>query len=311
MLPINNLILTILYTGTVTIFSYFVALIFINGPVIRKLKAYGNNHQKYRVKPVKYPYRWMNQLNVRYIEKTNIKRYIGFMDLPQLLAFELGLIIIIFSWMMIKQGSLISALPLALFAAMIPLFALDFLAAYNLEKTQKDLASFVSVLARWSSVKNNVFYAFEKALDSGLNEPLNTFVRDLTVQVRCGINPEDALELFSNRLGDREFKDAILNIKQNVRFRGDANTLLTNMESRFYQMQEEMNKRKISTLADRTMIICTISAVLGLAIYFLKSNEKIASFYLHDPSGKFLLVVLYLLFLLGMILFMNITKIKE
>lgn len=310
-MPIKKILFYILYTGTVTCFSYLVALVFIKDPMLRKIKAKINNHQRYRIKPVNYPYAWMMKMNDRYIEKTNIKRYIGFMDLPLLLALELGIIVIIFFWVIIKGGSITSALLLALFAAMIPLFALDFLAAYNLEKTQKDLASFVSVLARWSSVKNNVFYAFEKALESGLNEPLNTFVRDLTVQVRCGINPEDALDLFSNRLGDREFKDAILNIKQNVRFRGDANTLLTNMESRFYRMQEERNKRKISTLGDRTMIVCTIASVLGLAMYFLKSNDKISNFYLHDPSGKILLVVLYCLFLFGMILFMNITKIKE
>lgn len=260
---------------------------------------------------MRYQYEWMNKLNTRYIEKTNLKRYIPFIDLTWLLVLETVIPVTIFVFTFIKTGSVLSALPLSMFAAVIPLLLLDFLAGYNVEKTQNDLASFISVLARWCSVKNDIFYAFEKSLESGLNEPLNTFVRDLTVQIKCGINPSDALDHFSNRLGDSEFKDAILNIKQNVKFRGDGNALLANMESRLYRMQEERNKRKISTLGDRTMILCTIIAVLGLAIYFLKSNEKIASFYFQETSGKILLFALCLLFILGIVLFMNVTKVKE
>lgn len=310
-MPLKEILLKILTIGTVFCFSYLAASVFIKDAFFRKVKAAVNKRRQEIMRPVSYPYRWMNRLNNRYIEKSNIKRYLPFMGLFPLLFLEFGIAVTVFIVTLSKEGSLAAASALSVFAAILPLLLLDFLSSYFAEKTQNDLASFISVLARWSSVKNDVFFAFEKALESGLNEPLHTYVRDLTVQIRCGMNAEDALDRFSNRLGDAEFKDAILNIKQNVRFRGDFNALLTNMEGRFYRMQEERNRRKISTLGDRTLIVATIFAVIGLAVYFLKSNEKISAFYLHDPSGKLLLSVLCLLFLSGMILFMNITKVKE
>ena len=300
----------ILYITLLT-FSYFFVSIFFDRIEKLKKSVIGAFVKHKGVEIPRYKSKVLTFLQNRYIDKTNIKRYLPFFNLNLLILLETVIVITVFCITVSKMNVTLPPLILSLLLAEVPLICLDFLANKNNEKIKNELASFISVLARWCSVKNDIFYAFEKASESGLREPLNTYVKDLIIQVRCGIHPMDALDCFSKRFDDTEFKDAILNIKQNIKFRGDGSVLLSGMESRLYKIQEESNKRKISTHGDRTLIVFIMFLVLFMAWYFLKTNQKIQSFYLETNPGRIMLLIFLIIFTLGTFMFMSITKFKE
>ena len=87
----------------------------------------------------------------------------------------------------------------------------------ELQATRRKLAYFVSILVRWVAVKDDIIYAFEKSMDSGLSEPLRSYVRDMVIQARNGMDPLVAMDILRIKVDNEQFSDFILNIKQNYK----------------------------------------------------------------------------------------------
>ena len=151
-------------------------------------------------------------------------------------------------------------------------------------------------------MKEDIFYAFEKCIDSGIGEPLNTFIRDMVIQVNRGISPMDALSILQMKVDNYQFRDFIINIKQNVKHRGDIKKLLDNLEVQFYKIEEEYNRRKISTYRDRLTIYFIMFLVLLTGYLFLKINPEVESFYLGNFSREAAYYNFCILYVLGFIL---------
>ena len=253
----------------------------------------------------------MEKIELILIEKSNIRHYIPVMNI-QILGILMAIIFMSFfrpvyqTFLFVPSAVVISFL----FSLMLPL-ALDLMARYNSETVRKSLAEFISVLNRWCSVKEDIFYAFEKSVNSGIGEPLKTFVRDMVIQVNRGIDPLEAMNMLQIKVDNVQFRDFIVNIKQNIRHRGDIIKLLTNLENQFYKIEEEYNRRKISTYKDRMLIYFVMFAVLLMAYFFIKNNAKIQHFYIYTTRGKLLLTFFSLLYSIGIYLSFGITKFKH
>jgi Flp pilus assembly protein TadB len=252
----------------------------------------------------------MDRLELRYIERSNINRYLTFMNIYTLLLFSVCLFVISFSYIYKLINFVPTGLIISVLLSLLPFFALDILARYNSETIRKRLAEFVSILNRWCKVKEDIFYAFEKSIDSGIDEPLRTYIRDMLVQVNRGIDPSEALDLLQMKVDNSQFRDLILNLNQNVKHRGDINILLSNMEEQFYRMEEEYNRRKISTYKDRLIILFVMISVLVIAALFIESNATVKDFYLYDTQGKALLALFALLYAFGFYLSLGIGRFK-
>ena len=244
------------------------------------------------------------------IDKSNIRRYIPFMNTRMLLLACLIIFCICFQLFYRLLLFVPSALSLSAVASLIPAIILDLMGRYNSEKVRKKLAEFISVLNRWCSIKEDIFYAFEKSLDSGIGEPLNTFIRDMVIQVNRGINPLDALGILQMKVDNSQFKDFIINIKQNVKHRGNLKKLLDNLEDQFYKIEEEFNRRKISTYRDRLTVYFIMLLVLFTGYLFLKVNPEVESFYLGTMAGKILVTFFCFLYATGFYLVLGIGKFK-
>lgn len=262
-------------------------------------------------RPVTFRMSAAERLELYFIDRSNIRHYLPFVNIHLLLL----LVILIFSAMLKPMLELLGFLPSsAVFSALLsmtPLFLLDLLVRYNSEHIRRRLAEFISVLNRWCSVKEDIFYAFEKSVDSGIGEPLKTFVRDMVIQVRRGIEPSEALEILQLKVDNVQFRDFIVNVKQNIRHRGDIIKLLTNLEAQFYKIEEEYNRRKISTYKDRVVVFCVMFAVLFIAYIFIKSNPAIEQFYFTTANGKLLLTVFSLLYAAGFYLSFGISRFRH
>ena len=156
-------------------------------------------------------------------------------------------------------------------------------------------------------MREDIFYAFEKAVESGITDPLKNYIYEMVIQVKSGVDPLEALDILQLKVGNSQFKDFIYNIKQNVKYRGDIRSLLASLEEQFYKIEEEFNRRKISTFTDRVAVYSIMVGVLGLGYYFIKSNARVEAFYLGTIEGKGLLTLFCMLYFAGILLTFKIT----
>lgn len=251
---------------------------------------------------------FIEKIELHFIDKSNIRHYIFFMNFY--ILFICCFIIFIISYKTIYKLLLFvpSTIILSILVSLIPVFILDIMGRYNSEKVRRKLAEFISVLNRWCSVKEDIFYALEKSIDSDIGEPLNTFIKDMIIQVNRGVSPMDALNILQMKVDNYQFRDFIINIKQNIRYRGDIKKLLDNLEEQFFRIEEEYNRRKISTYRDRLTIYFIMFLVLFTGYLFLKINPEVGGFYLGTSQGKMLITIFCLLYALGFYLTLGISK---
>jgi Flp pilus assembly protein TadB len=242
------------------------------------------------------------------IGRSNIKKYISFMNFYVLIFISIIIFAVVFNPVNKILRFIPSTIVICFLISMIPFFILDLMGRYNSEKIRKKLAGFISILSRWCTVKEDIFYAFEKSIDSGLGEPLNTFIKETVIQVNRGIQPSEALDILQMKVDNSQFKDFILNIKKSIEHRGDIVKLLTNLENQFYKIEEEYNRRKISTYKDRVMIYLIMFGVLITAYFFIKLNPDVEAFYLETVEGKLLLTLFSMLYATGFAITTGISK---
>ena len=251
-----------------------------------------------------------DRLELLYIEKSNIRHYIPVMNIYILIM----IIFLLFLIALKPVNSLLRFLPTSVvisgMISMTPLFALDLLSRHNSETVRKRLSEYISVLNRWCSVKEDIMYAFEKSLDSNVGEPLYTFIRDMLIQVNRGMDTSNALDMLQMKVDSPQFRDFIVNIKLSLQHRGDIIKLLTNLENQFYKIDEEYNRRRISTYKDRLLLYFILFGVLATAYFFLNFTPQIRDYYLHTMNGKLLLMVFSGMYALGFYLTTGITKFR-
>lgn len=254
---------------------------------------------------------YADRIELFLIDKSNIRHYLPFMNFGILILVMVSIFVVLIKPLYDILRFLPSVLVISFLFSLIPVLLLDLMARYNAEIIRRRLAEFISVLNRWCSVKEDIFYAFEKSIDSGIGEPLKTFIRDMVIQVRRGIEPVDALEMLWLKVDNLQFRDFIINIKQSIKHRGDIVRLLGNLEGQFYKIEEEYNRRRITTYKDRMLVYFVMFAVLFIAYYFIKSNPQIEYFYLFSVQGKALLTLFSILYAVGFYLSTGIMKFKH
>lgn len=250
----------------------------------------------------------MDKFELKYIDRSGITRYIPYLNGKNLLIICIVMTVLLYRPVYHIVGYMPSALIISVLFSMIPIFLLDIMARFNSAKIRRSLAEFISVLNRWCAVKDDIIYAFEKSLESGLKDPLKTYVRDMVIQVRRGMRAEDALDMLSLKVNNPQFRDFIINIRQNIKFRGDTRRLLSNLEEQFYRMEEEYNRRRISTFGDRVIIYILMFAVLFICYGFIRLNPDVEAFYFETIRGRVLITLFCILYVFGFYVSLGISR---
>jgi len=249
------------------------------------------------------------KLEIRYIDRSNIRRYLPFFNLYILIL----LCIIIFILLLDPIYKAIYSLPgtaiICFIFSLTPFFLLDVLGKYNSEVIRQKLADFISVLSRWCSVRNDIFFAFEKAAGMGsfIGEPLKTYILDMVCQIKYGVDPNEALDILSFKVDNPQFKDFIINVKQNIKHRGDTQKLLSGLEEQYFRLNEEFHRRRISTFRDRVVLYFITFFVPIISYSFITSNDKIFHFYTSEPLGKVMLTIFCIMYACGVLVTSRIT----
>lgn len=249
----------------------------------------------------------IDSIELKYIERSNIRHYVPFFNFYVLM----GCCLIIFTFAFIEIYkillSVVAAAAIAGLFAGVPFVILDLWGKYNTERIRRMLSNFVSILKGWCIVKEDIVYAFEKSLKSGLQEPLRTYVQDVVIQVRRGLDPQEALQILRLKVDSSQFRSFIINIEQTLKSRGNILALLTVIEKQFSRMEKERAKRKISNRSYKVWIYIAAISVLAVGYMFLKTNPNVFTFYLNTPAGKVLIALFACLYFSAFLLSFRIT----
>jgi len=252
----------------------------------------------------------VDKIELLLIDKSNIRKYIPFMNFYILILNSTILFVISYLFIYRFLRFSVSSLIISSLAFFMPFIILELMGVYNSEFLRRKLGYFISILREWIDVKEDIVYAFEKSIPA-LVEPLRSYIRDLTIQVRRGMDPQDALTILQMKIGNPQFTDFLLNIKQNIKYRGNMKVLLSNMEEQFYKLEQEFNRRKISTFWDRIYIIMAMIFVIMVAYMLIKSNPKALNYYTNTTPGKLLLTFFAILYAAGFYLLTTISRFKH
>ena len=147
----------------------------------------------------------------------------------------------------------------------------------------------VSLLTRWCQVREDLMFAFEKAIESGLEDPLRLAIADLLARIRGGLPVDQALDLLQKSFDHEQFQDLIVAIRFNFRYRGDLPALLAQLEVQMHKIEEEFTNRRLSNARDRKLTLAILLVVPLFMIVRLVSNQFLWHQFADNPIGLLLL----------------------
>lgn len=250
---------------------------------------------------------FFDRLEIRYVDKTLLRNILFFANIYVLLLFCFGLFLVgfIFSYTKIYHIGISGGIGLIL--AAIPLILLDTRAKYLSELVRKMMATWISTLNKAADIKEDLVFILEHSLSTA-QEPLKTYISECVIQLRNGLNESEVFDLLSMKIDSQQFKNFIINLKQNKKYGGNIKKLLSNCEDEFYALEEEYERRKITTFGARIRIYVMMIVVIVVAYYLLQINPDIRAYYLTDPIGKWLSTLYIIVYFIAFIISTKISN---
>ncbi|MBI9013847.1 MAG: type II secretion system F family protein [Clostridiales bacterium] len=252
----------------------------------------------------------LDEMQMHFIERSNIKQYIPFMNL-YLLLFILSMVFVISTVMMLPVvGNIITASILAAVVSSVPLMILDLLGKQMSERARRDLYTYISTLKSWANMKSDIVFIFDRTAQ-GVTGPLSSHTRQMVAQIKAGLPADVALELLRLKVNNQYFDTFILNISQAFDNQGDLVKLLAKLEKEAFKLEKAYNDRKIRTLLDRTLVFGFMIVTLIIAVSLLYGNETVRDTFVDTTGGQIVLALSTLVFALGIFLQFRITNFEH
>lgn len=157
-------------------------------------------------------------------------------------------------------------------------------------------------------MREDLLYAFQKAIDAGLEEPLRQAVADLLIRVRSGMTPDKALDLMQKSLHHEHLSDLIIAIRFNFRYRGNLTALLEQMEIQMHRIEEEFERRRLSNARDVTLTLLILVSVPVLFVLRLSLGGSVRDLFFDTAAGQAALVLSAAVYLCAVVLFVLIRR---
>lgn len=157
----------------------------------------------------------------------------------------------------------------------------------------------VSQLSRWCQVREDLMYAFEKSLETGIDEPMRQAVQSFLTRVHGGMPVNQALDLLQNHFAYGHFQDLIAALRFNFRYRGDLSGMLEHLEMQFYKIEEEATQRRISSFRDRKLSWFIVALGPIVTLLRLATDDATHGFFIETTPGRFLLILAFSLSLIA------------
>ena len=252
----------------------------------------------------------LGDFNIKYIEQTTLRRYIPWITVRRFLGILIMIFVSCLFLIYMKSSSIWLGFALASVITFCPLILLDTLRQYNYQKTRGELIHFLSLLSQWYMVTEDIIKCFDKISQQNLSEPMSTYIDDFVIQVHSGLEVSDALEILGWKIESDFFDTIVVNIDQAIQNRGDVGVMLDNLQEECYRLQEEFNRRKISTIHDKIIIYCTMILVLIIGYHFLVLNSVTETFYFQTLLGQALVLAFSVIYVIGFFITLGLSRLE-
>jgi len=202
---------------------------------------------------------------------------------------------------------LLPSFVLGFILSMIPSLIIDFISQHSNNQLSLEVAKFISVLTRWSVIKEDIYFCFEKSIDQ-IEPPLKLFISDFLMHVKYSGHIGYAFDIIIDQTHNEMLRNLMINLQQTTYSKGDLVELLERLEEESYQIFGEHERRKTETYFDKIAIYFSIICVLLMTITVLVTNRQMQEFYLYTPIGQYLLSFFSILFFLGIYVSSRITS---
>lgn len=202
--------------------------------------------------------------------------------------------IVIYDWTHLMASSVLMGLMFGL----IPLMILDIIAQYINKQLTLEVSKWISILTRWATVKEDIYYCFEKSQDQ-IQGPLKQYVSQFLLQSKYTGQMNDAFEQFIDSTQHVMLRNLVINLQQAAQCQGDLVGLLERLEEESYEIFGESEKRSSETYFDKLAVCFSILCVFLMTIVVFLIHEPMRNYYLLTSFGQVMLTVFSLLFCLG------------
>lgn len=250
----------------------------------------------------------LSKLEQDLVLRSGIYRWIRWIRIEHIILMSSGLMITVTAYSLYKIGFKPYAFVPGTILFIMPFISLDLLRKYNAQKSRKLLVTFISSIHRWSNIKEDIVYCFEKTLNMGIGDPIDSYLREFIVQVNSGLSTIKALEIFQDKVDNEFFRTFIINIKHSVKCKGNLSHLLSNLEEEAYKIEEEFDRRKISMFKDKLVVYFIMILTLMVFVFQLKTNRVVSRFYFTTGAGGILLTIYSVLFFIGILMSFDLNK---
>lgn len=149
-------------------------------------------------------------------------------------------------------------------------------------------------------------FAFEKTIETGLEDPMRQAIRELLTRVRGGMPPDRALDLIQKQIRHENFTDLITAIRFNFRHRGHLTELLEQLEIQLHRIEEEHDRRRLSNARDVMLTMLILMAVPILFIFRLASSPAVCQLFLTTNLGQIALIMSLTVYVIAIAAFLLI-----
>ena len=158
-------------------------------------------------------------------------------------------------------------------------------------------------LSRWCQVREDLLHAFDKCLESGMDQPMRSAVSDLVTRLRSGMAVDEALDSFQQAFSHEHFQDLVIAIRFNFRYRGNLPRLLEHLEWQLNRIEEEYTRRQLSNARDRHLTAGILAAGPVLFMLRLSSRSIDLQTWINSPLGTGVLVICLAAYAAALMLF--------
>lgn len=196
--------------------------------------------------------------------------------------------------------TVIVSLLISILMASLPYLVTNLMMEDTQVKIGQEVTKLISAMARWSLIKDDIFYCFEKSLHY-VDPPLKNFIESFLIKVEYSGQVDSAFEELINRSKNESYLNLMLNIRQIELSKGDLPYLLSRLEEEAYKIRGEQMRRTSDTAIDRTIIYLASLLTIVIASLLLIFNDRFQHFYLKTALGRYLIVLFIALYFIGFI----------
>jgi hypothetical protein len=102
----------------------------------------------------------------------------------------------------------------------------------------------------------------------------------------------------------------VTSVRFNLRYRGDLAKFLEGTESQLGRIEEEYNRRRISTSRDRAIVLAVVAAVPPVALWILTGPGTARDLFLGTSAGHVLAYVAVGLYVAGGYLLLSASGVR-